>query len=191
MSKNQIFKLEILKMINDNNLFIDDIILKKLNKSSKTTYSNLIIIKEDINKLLDNKIIDEKKNIIEMIELDKYNEIKNENIKMKTDLFNNFNLINDLNYKIAEYKKSISLLQKTNSDSYSDNNSNSDNIINDDNINKNKLSYKEIPKTSNIKLINEIIENSKYKYKDLIKMSNHSIKQLYNKINNNKYKRLF
>lgn len=198
MSINQILKIELVNLINFNNLIIDEIKLKKLEKSSKTPITILNEIKDEINQLIFNKNNNGNNdkielNNLEMIELEKYNDIKNENKLIKMDLFNNNILINDLQFKISEYKKTIKLFKNNN------NHNNDDEIIkyesssNEEETSekRNKIPYYEIPKISQNKLINEIIEMSNYKYKDLIKLSHHNLKQIYNKLNNNKFKRLF
>lgn len=205
MSINQILKFELINLIKDNNLIIDEIKLKKLDKSSRTPIIILNEIKDEINQLIINKNNNGNNNKIEnitleMIEIEKYNEIKdeynlikNENKIMKIDLFNNNVLINDLQYKISEYKKSLKLINNNNNNKFYDDDINKYELstTDEDNEKKIKIPYNEIPKMSQNKLINEIIEMSNYKYKELIKFSHHNLKQIYNKLNNNKFKRLF
>ena len=180
---NKQLKLLILDIYKTNNIKLDEKLEKQLNVSSKTKYNILHKLYSEIkynilDKIIDNEkqlkneiqaspIIIEKKEIEIQTDIIKddiyYNEIK----QLKTDIFNKNNELNNLKYKIKNYKKIIkSMNKKCNSNESS--NDNSDDEINE--IKEKRLPYCKILEYSSKNIIQE-----------LSKLSRHQLKQLYNR----------
>lgn len=176
-------KINEINKLNNNNIEKDKLIFNLNNKINNDNNNNIKINNDNINKInLLNKKIDEYKNIFKT---------KNEKLK---ELYIDKNLINNLNNKIIIYKNIFSNLFNNNinndiNDKLNINNDINDNINNDINI----LSYPKIKKTGYKKLITLILDlpNNLLTYEQLILYSKHQIKQIYNRLNCEKYKRLF
>lgn len=166
--------------------------LQKLLNDKDNENNNLINENKQLQKLIDDKhdenkqlqkIIDDKN---ELNELNKLNDlIKIE--KEKNFVLNRLNLdqkdkINNLKNEIKNINlKNIS--QKSSSDSNDESND-------EDDKDKININYNEVKILSDMK-INKYLFNLGYKYNDLKDLSFHEKKQLFNKNNNEKFKRLF
>jgi len=116
----------------------------------------------------------------------KIENLKNELIKQKTEIFKLNQIINDLQYKNKQQKNHIKqIINKSNNDSISNSTKSSD----DNEINyksKSKKTFGITNKLSNYKLIKELKENDiEHKNKN-----HHQLKQEVNRCNNKKYNRL-
>jgi len=115
---------------------------------------------------------------------EKINELLNKNdivINLKKQIFKQSRIIDDKIYKISEQNKQIQLLNKCK------NNNNDYEIMKKS---TSYIDYNAVPKLSNYKLIQILINEYDYKYCDIKNLSKHELKQYLNR-HNNKYNRLF
>ena len=103
-------------------------------------------------------------------------------INLQKEIFKKDRYINDLHYKINEYKKQINIL--TNKTNY--------NICNNNQLSKSTyINYHKISKLSINQLRKILIDQYNYKYNDIKGLSIHTLKQYINRNCNDKYNRLF
>ena len=115
----------------------------------------------------------------------------NNDVNDKVKLFNQEKQINDLKYKIQNYKKIIKQLTNDNKrlkDIF--NNTTDSNTTEEDDEDIKIYKYSEVPKLSNNKK-NKILIEYGYNLEHLNNLSNHEKKQLINQSQSNKFKRLF
>ena len=188
---NKELKNLIINLYNENNILLEDNLKIQLSQSSKITYIKLEKyyneIKLKITDLLlltisSRKISENDDNIIEKKDIDiQTNVINNNDIyteikELKTELFNQNQVVIKLKYKISNLKLEY---KKNNKKAINDNSSSSlseddDNIV----VEKRKYNYQELADLSSFNIINE-----------LSKLSKHQLKQLYNKYFSNKHNR--
>ena len=115
---------------------------------------------------------------------DQYIKLNNELSTVKTKLFKLLHENDDLKYNLSEIRKIKKLDNKLNNS----NTSNSDNVYSKKK--KFHIDYHEVPKLS-IKNMHDILINNGYKYNEIKDMHTHTLKQLINRINNDKMARKF
>ena len=192
----------IINLHDENNLTMDDNLKKLLSKSSRIQYKSLYSIYTNTKNTLTEKLINNKsssnssdcdneilthepiiiikeieiQNITKQIDEDLNDEIK----KLKTELFNNKQLLANYKYKNLNYKKLIKELIKKNTNINEDNISSNDDEIEDTNNEKRKIKYSKLVELSSFNLSQE-----------LLKLSKHELKVLYNRYFSSKLKRHF
>ncbi len=115
------------------------------------------------------------------------NIVNNEILELKKQIFQLQTKTKDYEYKIQNYKSIIRNIQieKHYSSSTSSCSNNSDNE-------KNRIPYSKIPQLSKNQQLKIIYDKTNYKYDDVKKLSTHELKKCININNNNeKYNRLF